>query len=194
MPFSSSVRAMKATSMTKVAPCSACAGPNTAPRNEWAIITWSRTSTANTEKPLWSGILDELAEYAALWVEDIGEPLGEFAEPHRRHQQGVERRIGQKLYCLLHALPMGSCGTAGRRHLADLARHELEAAAVERSAQRHRHGACAVPAHFQDGRFIAGDVDRGRKPARISAGVHHEFAIVGRVVRLGELEAERARE
>ena len=44
--------AMNAASMTKVAPCSACAGPNTAPRNEWAIITWSRTSTANTENLL----------------------------------------------------------------------------------------------------------------------------------------------
>ena len=54
---------MKAASTTKVAPCSACAGPNTAPRNEWAIMMWSRTSTAN--KGTLSGIADELAEYAA---------------------------------------------------------------------------------------------------------------------------------
>ena len=48
MPFASSVSDMNATSTTKVAPCSACAGPNTSPRNEWAIMMWSRTSTANT--------------------------------------------------------------------------------------------------------------------------------------------------
>src|SRR5258708_35002429 len=47
IPLLSSVSAIKAASTTKVAPCNSCAGPNTAPRNEWAIMIWSETSTAN---------------------------------------------------------------------------------------------------------------------------------------------------
>src|SRR6187549_3179146 len=106
MPFWSSVCAMNATSTTKVAPCSACAGPNTAPRNEWAIITWSRTSTANMKDLSASGIDNELAEYAALRVQDVGQPLREFVERYCGHQQGVQPRVGHKLDRQLQPLPM----------------------------------------------------------------------------------------
>ena len=91
MPFASSVSAMNAASTTKVAPCSACAGPNTAPRNEWAIMMWSRTSTMN--KGDLSRIADELAEYAAPGFQDIGKTRGKFAERDGGRKQRVEPRM-----------------------------------------------------------------------------------------------------
>src|SRR5262245_45443454 len=193
MPFSSSVCAMNATSMTKVAPCSACAGPNTAPRNEWAIITWSRPSTVNTKRTSVAGIGNELAEYAALRAQDVREPLREFVERYGGHQQGVEPWVGQKLDRLLQPLPMRRGNAARWRHLAHLARHDLEAAAVKGAAQRHRHAARAVPAHFQDSRFVARDVERSGKAARIGAGVHDQFVVDRRIDRCREIQAERAR-
>ena len=86
---------MNAASTTKVAPCSACAGPNTAPRNEWAIMMWSRTSTVN--KGYLSRITDELAEYAAPGLQDIGKTRRQFAERNGRREQSVEPRIAQEL-------------------------------------------------------------------------------------------------
>src|ERR1700694_777101 len=94
MPLASSFSAMNAASMTKVAPCRACAGPNTAPRNEWAIMMWSRTSTANKGPPL--GVSDGLAEHAIAGIENIGEPPWQIRKRNRRRQQGVEPRIGQQ--------------------------------------------------------------------------------------------------
>src|SRR5437868_1194285 len=91
MPLASSVSAMNAASTTKVAPCSACAGPNTAPRNEWAIMMWSRTSTMNKADLL--RIADELAEYAAPRFQDIGKTRGEFAERNRWRKQRIERLV-----------------------------------------------------------------------------------------------------
>src|ERR1700687_933571 len=93
IPLSSSVSAMKAASTTKVAPCSACAGPNTAPRNEWAIMIWSRTSTANKGAPL--GIDNGLAEYAGSGIENIGQPPRQILKRDGRRQQGVQPRIGK---------------------------------------------------------------------------------------------------
>ena len=68
MPFSSSRVGEERRVTAKVAPCSACAGPKTAPRNEWAIMMWSETSTANTGdlSLRWGvGIMDELAQHPA---------------------------------------------------------------------------------------------------------------------------------
>ena len=81
-----------------------------------------------------------------------------------------------------------------RRDLADLAGNELQAAAVERAAERHRHGPRAVPAQLDDGRLVAGDVERGGKARRAGAGVKHEIAIGGRRVRRRELQAQRPRQ
>src|SRR5207245_2456140 len=95
IPLASSVSAMNAASTTKVAPCSACAGPNTAPRNEWAIMMWSRTSTIN--KMDLSRIADELAEYAAPGFQDIGKTGRKFAERDGGRKQRIELRMGAEL-------------------------------------------------------------------------------------------------
>ena len=52
------------------------------------------------------------------------------------------------------------------RDLADLARNELQPAAVERAAERHRDRPRPVPAQLDDGRLVAGDVERGRQAPR----------------------------
>src|SRR5882762_5123964 len=96
IPLPSSVSAKKAASMTKVAPCSACAGPNTAPRNEWAIMMWSRTSTANKGNLSSFGIVDDLAQHTALWRQNIRKPRRKIVKFDRRRQQHVELRIGQQ--------------------------------------------------------------------------------------------------
>src|SRR5258707_6121820 len=94
-PLRSSAAAMKAASITKVAPCSACAGPNISPRNEWAIITWSRTSTANigTSGLGFGRIIDELAQDAALGRENSGQSRRQLRKRDGRRQQGVEARV-----------------------------------------------------------------------------------------------------
>src|ERR1043165_2731684 len=95
MPLGSSFSAMKATATVKVAPCSAWAGPKTSPLNEWAIMMWSDTSTAYTVAP--SGIADELAQHAALGVEDLGKLRRQVAKRHWRRNQGIQRRVLQQI-------------------------------------------------------------------------------------------------
>src|SRR6185503_5772460 len=97
MPLGSSFSDMKATATVKVAPCSACAGPKTSPLNEWAIMMWSETSTAYTDAP--SGIADQLAQHAALGVENIGQPRRKIGERDRRRDQRVERGIVEQVEC-----------------------------------------------------------------------------------------------
>src|SRR5882757_10482884 len=107
MPFASSASAMNAASTTKVAPCSACAGPNTAPRNECAIMMWSRTSTMN--KGDLSRIADELAEYAAPGFQDIGKTRGKFAERDGGRKQRIELRMHAELDRGFEPLAMREC-------------------------------------------------------------------------------------
>ena len=88
-------------------------------------------------------------------------------------------------------LAMGQRRAVRGRDLADLARNDLQAAAVERAAERHRHGPRAVPAQLHDGRLVAGDVERGGKSRGRGAGVKDEIAIGRRGVGRRELQAER---
>src|SRR5712672_3010905 len=195
-PLGSSASAMKAASITKVAPCSPWAGPNISPRNEWATITWSRTSTANIGPPehlpanwlaaflekcdqadvLRGRIVDQLAQYAALGAENTGQS----------RRQVVERGGGPA--AMRPARPMRG------RDLPDLARHQPEAAAVERAAERDRDLAGAVPAHLQHRRLGAGEPDRGRESSRAPARMHHEIAIARRGLRRRKANAEGAGE
>ena len=88
-------------------------------------------------------------------------------------------------------LAMGERRAVRGRDLADLAGNDLQAAAVERAAERHRHRPRAVPAQLDDGRLVAGDVERGGKSLRRGAGVKDEIAIGRRRVGRGEVQAQR---
>ncbi len=144
--------------MTKVAPCSACAGPNTAPLKEWAIMMWSRTSTAYTDalpaSRAKSGIVDSLAENAAPRAEEhaAGAPADLRTESagssstSSRSSASSSSAFSRRRRCVHVA-------AVRRRDLADLARDQLQPAAVERAAQRHRHVGAAVPAEAR-GRWL----------------------------------------
>src|SRR3954462_11478332 len=93
MPLVSSSRAMNAASITNVAPCIACAGPNTAPLNEWAIMMWSRTSRVNMQ-PLC--VIDALAEHATAGCQDARQFLRQVGEFDRWRQQGVKPCVGEQ--------------------------------------------------------------------------------------------------
>ena len=133
-------------------------------------------------------VIDELAEYAAPGLRGYRED----ARADRRNETAG-------------ASSASSCGSASeldrgveplavrerravrRRDLADLARDQLQAAAVKRAAERHRDVARAVPAQFDDGRFVAGESSAVVKPCGGGAGVEDKVAIGGRGVRRGEL-------
>src|SRR4029453_10042443 len=155
MPCSSSVSARNATRMTKGPPCSFWAGPNPSPRKEWAIMIWSDTSTAYT-RDLSSGggagrrITDQLADDIGLGIEDRGQIRRQILEGHRRRDQPIERRVGGERDGRRQATPERPTRTMRRRDLTDLARHELEAAAVECFAERNGDLAAAVPAQPPD--------------------------------------------
>src|SRR5213076_1612029 len=96
IPLLSSVSAEKAASTTKVAPCSSCAGPNTAPRNECAIMIWSDTSTANKGTSGFSTgcrIADQRAARVTIGRQQVGEPRRQHVEIDRRSKKHIERRI-----------------------------------------------------------------------------------------------------
>src|ERR687889_1247360 len=93
MPLASSSRAINAASTTKVAPCIACAGPNTAPLNEWAIMMWSRTSSVNMQ-PLC--VINALAEHAAAGRQDARQFRRQVGEFDRRRQQRIKPRVGEQ--------------------------------------------------------------------------------------------------
>src|SRR5882672_120127 len=213
-PLGSSASAMKAASITKVAPCSPWAGPNISPRNEWATITWSRTSTANIGPPehlpanwlaaflekcdqadvLRGRIVDQLAQYAALGAENTGQSRRQVVERDGGRQQRIEPRIRQEVERGGEPAAMRPARPMRGRDLPDLARHQPEAAAVERAAERDRDLAGAVPAHFQHRRLGAGEPDRGREPGRAPARMDHEIAIARRGVRRRKADAKGAGE
>ena len=70
MPLASSVSAMNAASMTKVAPCSACAGPEHGAAERMG--DHDVVANFNGEQGTSSRISDGLAEYAAPGVKNIG--------------------------------------------------------------------------------------------------------------------------
>ncbi len=92
-----------------------------------------------------SGIADELAEYAAPGFQDIRKTIRKFAESNRRRKQRVQPRIGGELDRGFQPLAMGERRAVGRRNLADLAGHDLQATAMKRAPERHR----TVPAPYQ---------------------------------------------
>ena len=75
-----------------------------------------------------------------------------------------------------------------------MARYQLQPAAVECTAKRHRHMSVAVPAHFQHRRLETRERKRGSKPFRHAAGVNYQIAIRRRRFRLGKIYAERSRQ
>src|SRR5690348_15026358 len=132
MPFSSSRSARNATRTTKVAPCSPWAGPNTAPRNEWAIMIWSETSTAYTGPSLFSSlhpaggrssksIIDHGAEHIGFGRKQPRQLLRQVAEPRSLIEERIERRIGEQLDGCREPAGMGELRAPRRRDLADLA-------------------------------------------------------------------------
>src|SRR5580658_8896634 len=187
-PLRSSASAKNAASITKVAPCSAWAGPNISPRNEWAIITWSRTSTACIGASIGWRIVDALAQDEALGRENLTNAQRQLDERDRRRDEHIEPRVGEQLERCREPPLMCPARPVRRRHLPDLARDQLEAAAVEGAAERRRNVAHAVPAHFQNGRLVAGKLERGREPCRAAASMDDEIAVARR--RLGRREAD----
>src|SRR6185312_12833087 len=83
----------KATSTTKVAPCIFCAGPNTSPGRLWAIMMWSRTSTANIGGTPVSTIADQVAEGVGVF-EDRAHPRRHLGEGRFGGHQDVQPRVG----------------------------------------------------------------------------------------------------
>src|SRR5579871_246089 len=168
-PFGSSVSARNAASITKVAPCSACAGPNISPRNEWAIMMRSRTSTAYMRTSTCFWIIDELAQDRAHRCQDFRNAHRQLGERHAGREQRIEPRVGEQVEGSGDAPRMGPTRPVRRRDLADLARDQLEAAAVEGAAERRRDVAGAVPAHLEHGGLVAGEAECGGQPGSAAA-------------------------
>src|SRR5215471_802221 len=103
MPFSSSVSARKAASTTKVAPCSSWAGPNTAPLKEWAIMMWSRTSTANTGD---LRVVNDLAKRCTAGRQHCRQAGRQIGKGDRGFQQRIEPVVGQQADRVLEAAAM----------------------------------------------------------------------------------------
>src|SRR5712671_1203306 len=116
-PFGSSVSARKAASITKVAPCNAWAGPNISPRNEWAIMMWSRTSTAYIGTSAFRGIIDELAQDAALGRQDLLHAHRQLHERARWREQGIQARVGEQIERGRDAARMNDEVAVARRRL-----------------------------------------------------------------------------
>src|SRR6185503_4764109 len=123
MPFSSSRSEKNAARTTKVAPCNSCAGPNTAPRNEWAIMIWSETSTAYTQHLCLpsSRIADERAPRVRIDRKERAEALRQVGEFNRRRDQRVERAVVEQRERRRHPLMIRPARPMGCSNLADLA-------------------------------------------------------------------------
>src|SRR5207244_12305268 len=129
--------------ITKVAPCSAWAGPKSSPRNEWAIMTWSRTSTANIGASFigpefWSRIIDDLAEQAALGRKHLRHTRRQVGERDAERQQCVAAGVDQEGERGGEPAPVRPAPTVRGRDLAHLARHALQPAAAGGPADRDR--------------------------------------------------------
>src|SRR5689334_6460053 len=134
MPFSSSRSEKNAARTTKVAPCNSCAGPNTAPRNEWAIMIWSETSTAYTQHLRSSRIADERTPRVRVDRQERTEALRQVGELNRRRDQRIERAVVEQRKRRRHPLMVRPARPVGCSDLADLARDKLQPPAVERLA------------------------------------------------------------
>src|SRR3954471_25091776 len=171
----------KATSTTKVAPCIFCAGPNTSPGRLWAIMMWSRTSTANMGRYSWrSTIADQMAEGVGV-RQDRSHPGGHIREGRFRQNQGVEPRIrtqGQSLAQSPVEIVLRAARGRHRPHLRGLQRQAL---AVERAAEIDGGALVAEPAEL-DHLPLEGAQRQGEVQARLAGrGVEHGAAVLGRV-------------
>src|SRR5689334_14280269 len=162
--------------MTKVAPCVACAGPNTAPRNEWAIMMWSRTSTANKKASL--RIRNELTDNAVPGVKNLGEPARQVAKPYFRGEKCIEARVGKQSNRCREPAVMRPARSMRHGDPADLTRNQPQATAVERAAELNCHRCVAIPAEFEHHRFVASKRKSSAKSGRAAAGVKDHIAVV----------------
>src|SRR6516162_10603565 len=123
----------KATSTTKVAPWSFCAGPKTSPGRLWAIMMWSRTSTAcmGTSR---IGIADQV-EQRARPPEAPRQRFRQRREGRFLLQQDIEPRVGAEFEGKGQAPATIPARPPMRRHGADLGRAQGESLAMEGTAQ-----------------------------------------------------------
>src|SRR4051794_29795107 len=122
IPLSSSRSDRKAACTTKVAPCNCCAGPNTSPRNECAIMICSVTSTANTKNTsrlFGFRIADQRAARVSV-RKDRGQTRGQIIECRGRRKQSVEGGIVKQRECRRKSPGMAPARPMRRRNLADL--------------------------------------------------------------------------
>src|ERR1700722_6356297 len=124
IPLGSRASAKKAASTTKVAPWSAWAGPKTLPRNEWAIMIWSRTSTANNVIP---------------------HEVGRRFRARDRRRLGKARRFREQGYAgagsgARENGPVETRALQVANHRADLARRRVVAVASNALGARALHG------------------------------------------------------
>ena len=63
------------------------------------------------------------------------------------------------------------------RDASDLARYKPKPAAVERASKHGGHRRVAIPAHFQDRRFVSGQFECRSQSIGRAAGVNNEIAI-----------------
>src|SRR3954469_17909287 len=132
MPSASRVARRKVASTTKVAPCRRCAGPNTSPRKLWAIIMWSRTVTLNTALRPFVG--DRVAERPQTARGQARHDVGQLVEARLSGHEHVEGRVAQEVERERHPVGRRAPRAPCRRHRADLAGAQREAALVERAA------------------------------------------------------------
>src|SRR4051794_38839790 len=137
MPSRPSSGPRKVASTTYVAPCSRWAGPKTSPSKLWAIITWSRTVTANTASPssVRPRVGDRVAERRSLPRGELGHQRGQLVERRGPREERVVRRVAQQRQRQRQPLGTGAPVSPVQRHLADLAGAEPQPTRVERAAQ-----------------------------------------------------------
>src|SRR5215475_5611796 len=151
-----SSRRKKATSTTKVAPWSFCAGPKTSPGRLWAIMMWSRTSTAYMGRTSRAGIVDKRERRAGA-AKDVRQRLRQHLEGRLRLQQDIEPGIGGECQREREAPPVVPAGAALRCDGADLGRAQGKAPAVKGAAEPDTDRARAVPAELHDLGLEAGE-------------------------------------
>src|SRR5687768_13217494 len=139
-------------STMKVAPCSACAGPNTSPLKLCAIMMCSRTPTLNMPLPPSARLGPRIDDPDAKRITRLGQERrqrpGQGGEGELVRDERVERRVPQQVQRRLEPAPVGPARSHRRGDLAHLRAQEPQPPAVERLAQRQRDLARAVPAQL----------------------------------------------